>query len=201
MGATTCGRTPLAALQGFHSIRNTHIDQVQTNFAAYGGTCPHTRAESICIPQNHALQHVDPGLLSVCKDGSHFAVTLRRALPLDDNYKVIGRLSKGIEVLEELNDVDVDSEEKPDVPILIEQCGLTNHKGENERFSTAGSELGNDLGKGARDVLNAASQKVQDALKDGLKRTGAPVAFVPKRRRHAAETVSSDDSSDSDEET
>lgn len=169
---------------------------MQLNFAAFGGTCPNTRAESISIPQNHRLQHVDPGLLSVSGDGSHFALTLRRALPLDDGYKVIGRVSKGMEVLTALNGVDVDAEEKPEIPISIDQCGLTNHKGENETFSTAGSNLGKDLGQGARDGLEAASQQVQNALQDGLKRTGAPVRKAPNKRRHVADAVSSDDSSD-----
>ena len=187
----------VTALQGFHSIKNTVIEKVQINFAAFGGTCPHTRPESVSVPQNHKLQHVDPGLLSVSSDGSHFAITLRRALPLDAGYKVIGRVSKGMEVLTVLNDVAVDSEEKPDVSICIEQCGLTNHKGENETLSAAGSSLGTDLGKGARDGLQAASQQVQNALRDGLKRTTAPSLQVPKKWRHVADAASSDDSSDS----
>eukprot|EP00892_Ulva_mutabilis_P009963 jgi/Ulvmu1/7339/UM035_0128.1 len=187
-------------LEGHHSIKNTHIDKVQINFAAFGGTCPHTRAESIGAPQNHRLQHVDPGLLSVSKDGSHFALTLRRALPLDDHYKIIGRVSKGMDVLDVLNNVDVDPEEKPDTPICIEQCGMTNHKGENEEVSAAGNALGADLSKGARDVLNTASMKVQDALKDGLKRTTAPPVIKPTKRRHVEEAASTDESSDSDDD-
>lgn len=170
---------------------------MQLNFAAFGGKCPNTIADSVSIPQNHKLQHVDPGLLSVSADGSHFALTMRRALPLDDGYKVIGRVSKGMEFLTALNDVDVDAEEKPEIPICIDQCGLTNHKGENETFSTAGGNLGKNLSQGTRDGLEAASQQAQNALKDGLKRTGAPVRKAPHKRRHVAEAVSSDDSSDS----
>lgn len=183
--------------QGFHSIKNTRIDKIQRNYAAFGGACPRSQADAVTIPSNHKLQHVDPGLLSVSKDGSHFALTLRRALPLDDGYRVIGRVAKGMDVLTSLNDVDVNGEERPDVPILIEQCGLTNHKGENETFSAAGTDLGQDLNQGARDGLQSASQRVQSAVKDGLKRS-APSKVAPNKRRHIVDSASSSESSDDD---
>jgi cyclophilin family peptidyl-prolyl cis-trans isomerase len=184
-------------VQGHHTIKGTQVHKIQPQFAAFGGLLSGGRPEVSSSKQNN-LQHVDPGLLSVHKDGSHFALSLGRALALDSNYKVIGRIGKGSEVLAKLNDVPCDLQESPEVPIFIRQCGTTNHLGLNETFSSAKSDAcPHSASAAAAEDLKAASKGVMDALKQGLKRTNPQVTTNKSSKRRIAGDLSSDDGSES----
>jgi hypothetical protein len=155
-------------------------------------------AESFSSSHTNRLQHVDPGLVSVHRDGSHFALTLGRALALDEDYVVVGRVGKGFDVLEKLNDVETSLEGEPDTQILISQCGTTDHMGKNEVF---GEDARTSDMDSARKGLAGASEQVQVALRLGLKRERGDGSAGPSRRRKMmGDLSSSDDNEDGDED-
>lgn len=168
-------------VQGHHTIKGTVIEKVHTRFAALGGRSQRASAESFSASHGNKLQHSDPGLVSVHQDGSHFALTLGRALALDENYTVVGRVGKGLDVLEKLNDVETDAEGEPDEAIVITQCGTTDHMGKNEVLGTANTKA-LDV-ESAKQGIAGASAQVKDALKQGLKRERAEPSQGLRERR------------------
>lgn len=156
-------------------------------------------SESFTAAGNSAFQHVDPGLLSVHQDGSHFALTLGRALLLDEEYRVIGRVGTGMDVLEKLGDCEVSIDDDPVVPINIVQSGLSDYKGTGEVFGAVNTREQDtaDTQKG----LIEASVGVKSALQDGLKRScPEPAAAGPSvRKKRAMGELSSDEEEDDDD--
>jgi cyclophilin family peptidyl-prolyl cis-trans isomerase len=191
-------------LQGHHALKGTCIHKLQPHFAAYGGLSAQTAAATPSSTRSN-LQHIDPGLLSVHKDGSHFALTLGRALVLDKYYCLIGRVGKGKEVIERLSDVPTDPLEAPSVPLTIVQCGTTDHRGLNETLSAAAGTSG-AAAAGAIETAREQAQHVvagvADALKEGLKRrtpAQAPsTAPAKKTRKESIPGLSDSDSDESD---
>ena len=180
-------------------MKGTIFHKVQVNFAVFGGMSDRASAESFKAASSGGFQHVDPGLLSVHEDGSHFALTLGRALALDKRYRVIGRVGTGMGVLAKLGDCEVSIDDDPVVPIQIVQSGLSDYKGTGEVFGAVNSR-GEDTVDAHKGLLEA-SVGVKNALQDGLKRScPEPAAAGPSVRKKRAMGELSSDEDDVDEE-
>jgi cyclophilin family peptidyl-prolyl cis-trans isomerase len=177
-------------------LKGTSIHKVQPRFAIFGGLGAASSGAASATPASagqRKLQHIDPGLLSVAADGSHFAITLARALVLDDNYRVIGRVGKGSELLAKFDEVQTDIEDVPEQPMTIDQCGTTDHRGLNETLSqaAAGGSSASDAAAVTRGHLADASASVMDALAQGLKRKPAAAAAAPAGKGPASAKAAS----------
>jgi cyclophilin family peptidyl-prolyl cis-trans isomerase len=160
-------------MQGHHTLKGASIHKVQPQFAIFGGlTVPHSTVARQPCRLNNMLQHIESGVLSVHKDGSHFAITLSRALALDANYLVIGRVGKGTKLLSDFNNIQTDFEDAPESPLTVVLCGTTDHRGLNDTLSgpSAGGASSGGAVAAMRGTLAAASAGVMNALAQGLKR-------------------------------
>ena len=188
-------------MQGHHTLKGTAIHKLQPQFAVFGGVLASQKEVTTAVIGSKKLQHVEAGLLSVHQDGSHFAITLGRALALDSDYIVIGRVGKGTHVLMRFNDVETDIEDAPEGALTIAACGTTDHKGQNDTISSvnAASTSQHAAGEAAREGVAAASSAVLCAVAAGLKRKGgAGDARGAKSRKGARMGMLSDDDGDSD---
>lgn len=193
----------LLLVQGHHGVKGTTIFKVQPNFAVFGGQSNRASAESFSAASSSAFQHVDPGLLSVHEDGSHFALTIGRALPLDKEYRVIGRVGTGMDVLEKLGDVETSIDDDPVVPINIVQSGLSDYKGTGEVFGAVNTRE-QDTAETQKELLHA-SVGAKSALQDGLKRSrpepvAAATAGPSVRKKRAMGELSSDEDDEEEED-
>lgn len=187
-------------MQGHHAIKGTQIHKVQANFAVFGGLSDRASAESFSAANSSSLQHVDPGVLSVHGDGSHFALTLGRALPLDESYRVIGRVGTGMGILEKLGNVETSIEDDPVVPVNIVQCGISDYKGTGEVFGAVVNSREQDTAN-ARKGIQAAAVGVKSALQDGLKRPRPePAGAAGRKKKLMGELSSSEDDDDEAED-
>jgi len=84
-------------------------------------------SESLHIMRNTSLRHTSKGKLSLSHDGLQFAITLTRAIQLDKNYQVIGRLCHGEDCLVKIGNINVNNKYKPAQDIKIRKCGNCNH--------------------------------------------------------------------------
>lgn len=65
--------------------------------------------------------------------GDEVAISLARALALDTNeFQVVGRVFKGKEVIEMLNEVSTDADSMPYQKVTITNSGATNSRGDHE---------------------------------------------------------------------
>jgi cyclophilin family peptidyl-prolyl cis-trans isomerase len=195
-------------LQGHNTVKGTDVHKLQPRFAAFGGRLPAAAAVPTSSCSNNRLQHSESGLLSVHRDGTHFALTLGRALALDSTYTVIGRVGKGADILSLLNEIPTDIVDVPEDQVTICQCGTTDHRGLNESLSAAvaGANVSaGDAAAAAKGAMAQAAAGVKDALAQGLKRKAPEAGKVhrigkPGKRRFgelsdANETGSEDEHS------
>ena len=72
--------------------------------------------------------HTKKGLISMTnfgknKFGSQFFITLRETSWFNGKHIVFGRVTKGMEVIEEMENIETDGNDKPQTKIVIENCG------------------------------------------------------------------------------
>lgn len=196
-------------MQGHHTLKGSSIHKLQPHFAVFGGLLPASAAVVPSTSRPNRLQHTEAGLLSVHKDGSHFALTLGRALVLDANYAIVGRVGKGAEVLSDLNDITTDIEDAPEVPLIVATCGTTDHRGRNEVFSAAqaGGASTSDAEAAAKGGMTDAAAGAKDAVADALKRKAASTGgkaggkVAAKRRKGRGMGALSDDEDEDDSDS
>ena len=165
-------RVILHPVQGHHTLKGSSIHKLQPHFAAFGGLLPASAAIAPSTSRPNRLQHTEAGLLSVHKDGSHFALTLARALVLDANYSIVGRVGKGADVLTGLSDIATDIEDAPEGPLTVATCGTTDHRGRNEVFSAAEASgaSASDAAAAAKGGMTDVAAGAMDAVAEALKR-------------------------------
>ena len=137
-------------------------------------------------------------------DGTHFAITIARALALDGGYRVIGRVGKGSELLDQFNDMLTGLQDEPEQPVTIAQCGTTDHRGRNESLSQArdGGASTSDAAAVMRGNVAEASSGVLDALAQGLKRKpGAAGAAAEAKKRTKGMGMLDEDEDDDDDDS
>ena len=78
--------------------------------------------------ENFMYGHCRRGILTMDNsgkntNGSKFLITLKYIPWYDGRHVVFGRVIKGIELIKEIENVDVDENDKPLIPIIINNCG------------------------------------------------------------------------------
>merc|ERR1712223_148935 len=80
--------------------------------------------------ENFQLTHTGPGILSMANsgpdtNGSQFFITVAKTAWLDGKHVVFGKVTGGMDVVNNVVSQDRNASDKPDLPILISSCSGT----------------------------------------------------------------------------
>lgn len=175
------------------SYQHTRVHKILKGLALFGGKSK--KQEIMKFRVEPSLCHVDGCLLSVARDGLSYALTLARALHLDETYQVVGRVIRGAEVVDEICSMSAKADDSPVRQVEVSNCGTTDKDGEIEfdSFKNKGPIDPNES-------LVEARKELQEALKIGIKRhkESEMVASKPKKVK---KIMALDDSTSSDDES
>lgn len=78
--------------------------------------------------ENFIMKHTEPGILSMANagpdtNGCQFFITCQKCDFLDNKHVVFGRVIDGLLTVRKIENVPTGQNNKPTIPIVIEQCG------------------------------------------------------------------------------
>ena len=108
------------------------FDKLIKNFIIQGGKIDKENNISIYGKnfenENYYYSHSREGLLSMANksydsNGSEFFITLKDSIWLDGKNVVFGQIIEGINIIKEFNNIEIDNNDTPKIPIIIDDCG------------------------------------------------------------------------------
>ena len=162
------------------SFAGTLVHKILSGVTLFGGISPHF-TESVSVKRDASLRHVSPGAVSVSVDGSEFCISLVKALQLDDTHQVVGRVVKGIEVVEAVAEVATRADDRPCQRVAVARCGLTDAAGTAD-IDGAGGGAGGGGGLAIGETLEREEDETKNAVAAALE-----AAAGKKRRKNGGD--------------
>ena len=116
------------------SYKGTCLNKIIKNFVIGGGELDNNNGKNKCIygeyfdDENYIYCHCRRGLLTMDNVGkntnnSKFLITLKYLPWFDGKHVVFGQIIEGIEILNEIEELETDNEDRPLIKVIIENCG------------------------------------------------------------------------------
>ena len=116
------------------TYKNSEFTKLIKDFGLYGGELQNNKDKDKCIygeyfdDENYTYCHCRRGLLTMDNDGknknnSKFIITLKYIPWFDGKHVVFGQIIKGLEILNQIEDIETDNDDKPLKKIMIINCG------------------------------------------------------------------------------
>ena len=158
-------------------FQHTRVDKILKGLVIFGGKTPDKGAMK--IKEDSSLRHVDGGLVSIARNGNGYAITMSRALHLDATHQVVGKVVKGLDILDTICNFQTKADDSPSQIIRIENCGTTDNQGTVEFSSLKG-------GKGSKDsaqILEEVRNDLRCAIHEGLKRSNPNAETTQQKKK------------------
>ena len=119
------------------TYKNTYFNRIIKGFIIGGGELQNNIDEKKCIygqyfdDENYNYGHCRRGLLTMDNDGknknnSKFLITLNHIPWFDGKHVVFGQVINGMEIIEQIENIETDKDDKPLTKIIIINCGEIN---------------------------------------------------------------------------
>lgn len=174
-----------SATQG--DFQHTRVDKILRGMAIFGGKTPNRGTMKIKV--DSSLRHVDGGLVSISRSGNGYAITMSRALHLDPTYQVIGKVTKGLNVVDDICSFQTKADDSPVQVIKIDNCGTTDSQGTVEFSGPSGKREIKD----SPQVLEKVRKNLRCAIHAGLKRNNPDSETTRQKKKILAFQESSEE--------
>ena len=133
-------------------FKGSSFHRIISNFMCQGGDFTNgngTGGESIYgekfADENFKLKHTERGLLSMANsgpntNGSQFFITTTETPHLDGKHVVFGKVTKGYDVVEKMENCAKGEQDKPVLPVTIADCGVLEDSVKAGEAGTASSD-------------------------------------------------------------
>ncbi|KAK9901375.1 hypothetical protein WJX75_009164 [Coccomyxa subellipsoidea] len=152
------------------TLQHTDVHRLLPDMAMFFGTSRGYKGAGVRARRYQRLHHNHAGVVSLSGDGSEVAISLTKSLTLDNDYQVVGRVHRGLEILEKVNESAVDPDDLPLQRITITSCGLTDAQGTHESLDEAARREAQrkETPQEAAVRLHAESKQARDSVRDAL---------------------------------
>jgi cyclophilin family peptidyl-prolyl cis-trans isomerase len=161
---TRCLQGAVGWLQGaaFHKLL--------PHYGVFGGRSA-AAGQGLKLARNDKLQHAEAGAVSVSLTGDEIGISLGRSIPMDNTHQVVGRVTKGLDVLESFSSIALNPDDSPTDSIRITKCGATSHTGSHDALDDATrKETAEQTAARLQRESAKARSSVLAALEVGMKR-------------------------------
>lgn len=131
------------------------------------------------IKEDSSLRHVDGGLVSIARNGNGYAITMSRAFHLDATHQVVGKVVKGLDILDTICNFQTKADDSPAQIICIENCGTTDCQGTVEFSSLKGKKESKDSAQ----ILEEVRNDLRCAIHEGLKRSNPNAETTQQKKK------------------
>ena len=132
------------------TYKNSYFNKIIKGFVLGGGNLENNNSENKCIygeyfdDENYNYCHCRRGLLTMDNDGknknnSKFLITLKHIPWFDGKHVVFGQVINGMEIIDQIENIETNSEDRPLKKIVIINCGEIIKK-ENNNGNIIGNE-------------------------------------------------------------
>ena len=152
------------------TYKGTYINKIIKDFVIGGGDLEKT-SEKKCIygeyfnDENYTYVHCRRGLLTMDNEGknknnSKFLITMKYIPWFDGKHVVFGQVINGMEIINQIEELETDDNDKPLVSVLIENCGEITDK-ENLKVENLIKEE-----KEKEEIEDVKNEKKKNEIKD-----------------------------------
>ncbi|EIE20043.1 cyclophilin-like protein [Coccomyxa subellipsoidea C-169] len=136
------------------TLQHTYVHRLLPDMAMFFGTSRGYKGAGVRVRRYNRLHHNHAGVVSLSGDGS----------------EVVGRVHRGLETLEKVNEAATDPDDIPLQRISITSCGLTDAQGTHESLEEAARREAErkETPQQAAARLHAESRQARDSVRDAL---------------------------------
>ena len=137
------------------TYKNSYFNKIIKDFVLGGGNIENNNNENKCIygqyfdDENYIYCHCRRGLLTMDNDGKNknnckFLITLKHIPWFDGKHVVFGQVINGMEIIDQIENIETNNEDKPLKKIIIVNCGEVKKEGNVDNKIINGNKIENN---------------------------------------------------------
>ncbi|GMH39847.1 hypothetical protein BSKO_07751 [Bryopsis sp. KO-2023] len=147
-----------------NTLKKSKAHKLLPQFGIFLGRCIRTNPR---VEKHAMVLNLERGAVAVSRTGDEVVISLGPAVALDATHQVVGKVTLGTEVLDQVDELVVGPGDVPLDSIAVTRCGATNRDGTHDSIDDTPKTV-EEMGSKAKEESNTARENVRDAVEEGL---------------------------------